>query len=83
MPGVSWTRENYYKEGDEMAKCSLENRVIGWINENFDLDAGKINVTDFPMFPGGKLLYDKENSKHQMVAYWDILNQEIKVVYPQ
>ena len=64
-------------------KHSLEDRVMGWIHENFDLDEGKINVTDFPMFPGGKLLCDKEDSKHQMVAYWDILNQEIKVVYPQ
>jgi len=62
---------------------SLENKVMGWINNNFDLTAGKINITDYPLFPGGKLLCDKSDSKNQMVVYCDILTQEIQVAYPQ
>lgn len=64
-------------------KYSLEDRVMGWIEENFDLNAGKIDITDFPMFPGGKLLIDKEDNRNQMVVYCDILKQKIQVAYPQ
>lgn len=62
---------------------SLECRVIEWIKDHFDLYAGKINVTDFPIFPGGKLLSDKADGKNQMVVYCDILTDDIQVVYPQ
>lgn len=70
-------------DGDAFMKNSLRNKVMGWINDNFDLAEGKINITDYPLFPGGKLLSDKADSKIQMVVYCDILTQEIQVVYPQ
>lgn len=63
-------------------KNSLECRVMKWIEDNFQLEAGKINITDFPLFPGGKLLSDKADSKKQMVVYCDILTQKIKIVNP-
>lgn len=64
-------------------KMNLEHKVLNWIEDNFDLRAGKMTVKNFPMFPGGKLLIDQADSRNQMVVYWDILNDQIKQAYPQ
>lgn len=64
-------------------KMSLESRVMEWLEDNFDLAADQINISNFPLLPGGKLLIDKANSKHQMVVYCDILTEKIQIAYPQ
>lgn len=54
---------------------SNKDKVIDYINNNFDISA--FTIVDAPLVPGGVILTDKNGDK--ILLYWDILKQ--KVVY--
>jgi hypothetical protein len=52
----------------------LKNKVLAWIEENFIIS--EIEVIDFPAFPGGQLIRDKQGG--EMVVYYDIATEQVK-----
>jgi len=54
------------------------NAIEGWIDENFE--AGVMTVTDFPLFPFGKLITDRQGQT--VVVYYDISKGKVTHVLP-
>jgi hypothetical protein len=54
-------------------------KVIEFIEQNFHLD--QIKVEDYPLFPSGQLITDKEGG--QMVVFYDFLHGRIETVLPK
>lgn len=52
----------------------LEGKVIQWINEQFA--PGAVDIIDFPILPGGKIVRDKFSG--EMMVFYDILTGEIE-----
>lgn len=52
--------------------------VAEWIDRNFE--PGAVEVQDFPAFPYGKLLTDRQGQS--MVVYWDILYGKVAYTFP-
>lgn len=52
--------------------------IAKWIEENFHDKA--VEIKDFPVFPFGKLLTDKNGDT--MVVYWDILLEKLAYAFP-
>lgn len=58
--------------------AAREKAVMDWIQEAFDMD--EIEIEDFPIFPNGKLIKDKQGG--QLCAYFDFLTGEVKHAFP-
>ncbi|WP_041423869.1 hypothetical protein [Thermosediminibacter oceani] len=56
---------------------SGETKVLQWLEENFDLSQFK--VEDFPLFPAGKRIIDKNGE--EMVVFWDFLYDRIEYFF--
>ena len=56
----------------------IEAAVMEWIEDTFDTEA--VSVTDFMLFPAGKLLTDRDGG--QLLVYWDILSNRVKTALP-
>jgi hypothetical protein len=52
--------------------------IARWIDENFEPES--VTITDFPAFPYGKLLTDRQGQS--MVVYWDILYGKVAYTFP-
>lgn len=52
----------------------LEKKVMEWIEVNFNIE--DIEIEDFPLLPGGKVIKDRDNNK--MLVYFHILHNEIR-----
>lgn len=52
--------------------------VLDFINDNFE--PGSVTVEDFPGFPFGKQITDRNGDK--MLVYFDLLTDSVKWVYP-
>lgn len=52
----------------------LAGKVVQWINEQFE--AGAVDIVDFPLLPGGKIVRDKVGG--EMLVFYDILTGEIQ-----
>lgn len=52
--------------------------VAEWIEGSFE--PGAIKVTDFPAFPYGKLITDRNGDT--MVVFWDILRDKVDYRFP-
>jgi len=46
-----------------------EEKVMEWIDDHFDLN--EIEIEDFPFFPHGKLIGDK--NQETMVVFWCVI----------
>lgn len=55
-----------------------ETAVLEFIQEHFF--TADIEITDFPLFPAGKLIMDK--NKDTMVVYWDGWTELVQVAFP-
>lgn len=57
----------------------MQEKVQKWIEQNFVIN--DIRIEDFPLFPGGKRIIDRNND--EMVVYWDFLHNKIDYVFPK
>lgn len=64
----------YKLKGVNIMNVSLKSKVMDWICHNFNLD--EIEVTDYPLMPGGCLIKDKFNC--ELLVWFDFMTQEIK-----
>jgi len=60
LPKIRWCV--IYMEGNEA-------KVMDWISDHFDLN--EIEIEDFPFFPYGKLIRDK--NEETMVVFWCLI----------
>ncbi len=52
--------------------------VAKWIQENFE--QGAVTISDFPAFPYGKLLTDRQGKT--MVVFYDIMTGKVDYRFP-
>ena len=52
--------------------------IAKWIDQNFDLEY--ITVTDFPLFPFGRMVRDRQGQS--MVVFWDIMTGKVTWRFP-
>jgi hypothetical protein len=57
----------------------VQEKVLAWINDNFILD--DIIIQDFPLFPAGKRLIDRNGE--EMVVFFDFLHDRIDYIFPK
>lgn len=74
-PTKNWETDLPERMIDQM---SNKNKVQDWIKENFVIN--EIVVNDFPLFPSGQLIKDKNGD--QLVIYWCIIYDRIEIVTP-
>lgn len=56
-----------------------EKAVMEWIDKHFEISA--ITIEDFPLFPYGKKIKDKNNQ--EMVVYYDcLISGKVKYEFP-
>jgi hypothetical protein len=58
---------------------TAETKIQAFINANFL--PGAVTVKDFPLFPAGKRLIDRNGD--EMTVYYDYLTDRVKYTYPQ
>ncbi len=56
-----------------------EQKVMGWIKQNFDLDA--IVIEDFTILPYGKRILDMHGQ--EMAIFYDYWTDQVKHLLPQ
>lgn len=52
----------------------MKQKVLQWINDNFYMSL--ITLEDYPLFPGGTIITDRNNEK--MLVYYDIIDSIVK-----